>query len=435
MNSVTIFNRFIGDNQLSQEQKRFLWKFFIFSNSITFVTLFASTIVILYVLEYASYLEVSFLIGITFVTQSLLDYPSGNVGDYIGQKWVLFFAMSMFCLSFYLLSISTTMNNFIIIYILFGVAKSQESGAIQSWFEKNYSQFSKEVDPENQIYKKFLGLHQLGIQIIGGVSIVLGGFLSLIASRIIVFQTQMLIYFLLGVASVLLLNDLKNEDFSPLRNNLLVIFKTGLTFVFLNKQMLFYVLGSIIFNVSWIIWGELVLIPMYYGYTGSDFLAGLFRTVAYFLGLFLVRQGSKLSIKIKNKKFIFFFKLTHGLMVFSPYLIVFWIFPMKNEFTLFPIIIYLIIAFFFPLLDLPAELLEKSFYLETIPNSLRNSYYSLLSTLIAIMSFPGLLLGGYVIDTLGYVSVVMLIIGLLTVSTLLLLIGLNEKSSRILVTN
>ena len=171
---------------------------------------------------------------------------------------------------------------------------------------------------------------------------------------------------------------------------------------------------------------------MYYGYTGSDFLAGLFRTVAYFLGLFLVQQGSKLSIRIKNRNYIFFFKLIHGLMVFSPYLIVFWIFPMKNEFTLFPVIVYLIIAFFFPLLDLPAELLERSFYLETIPNSLRNSYYSLLSTLIALMSFPGLLLGGYVIDTLGYVSVVILIIILLIMSTSLILIGLNEKPRKII---
>jgi MFS family permease len=432
MNSSKIFNKLIGPNQLSHEQENLLWKFLIFSNSITFVTLFASTIVIIYVLEYVTYLEISFLIGITFVTQSLLDYPSGNIGDYIGQKWVLFFAMTMFCVSFYLLSISITMNNFIIIYILFGIAKSQESGAIQSWFEKNYSQFSKEADPENQIYKKFLGIHQLGIQIIGGVSIVLGGFLSLIASRTVVFQMQMFIYFLLAIASVLFLNDLQNKDFTPLRNNLIVIFKMGLEFVFLNRQMLFYVLGSIIFNVSWIIWGELVLIPMYYGYTGSDFLAGLFRTLAYFLGLFLVRQGSKLSIRLKNKNFIFFFKLTHGLMVFSPYLIVFWIFPLKNEFTLFPIITYLIIAFFFPLLDLPAELLEKVFYLETIPNSLRNSYYSLLSTLIAIMSFPGLLLGGFIIDTLGYVSVVMLIIFLLVISTLLILIGLHQKPKKVI---
>jgi hypothetical protein len=43
------------------------------------------------------------------------------------------------------------------------------------------------------------------------------------------------------------------------------------------------------------------------------------------------------------------------------------------------------------------------------------------------MSFPGLILGGLVIDTLGYVSVMMLIISLLVISTLLILIGLNEE--------
>ena len=204
------------------------------------------------------------------------------------------------------------------------------------------------------------------------------------------------------------------------------IFKSGIKFVFYSKQMIFYVTGSIFFSVTWLIWSELVLIPMYFGYTGSDYLAGIFRTIAYFLGLFLIQKGSKLSTRISYKRGIPMFKLTHGLMVFAPFILIFTIFPLENHFNIIPVITYLFIAFLFPFLDIPGEFLEKTFYLEKIPNKLRNSYYSLLSTLIAFSSIPGLIAGGLVIQFFGYNWLVVLIIGLLILSTLFIWIGLNR---------
>ena len=429
--------KILGFLNLPEHYANFLLKFIFLSNSISFVTLLSSTILILYVLQYVSIAEVGLLIGITFVIQSLLDYPSGNLGDYIGQKWVLFISMISYSLSFLLLCGSQSFSSFVVVYFLFGIAKSQESGALQSWFEKNYSFIAYEIDHSRVIYKSTLGKVTLGLQVFGGLSIVLGGLFSYLFTRVVVFYFQLGLYFILGICSILFINDfsttVENKQ-GRTSTNMLSTFKLGIKFVISSKKFTIYVLGSILFSVTWAIWVELCLIPMYYGYTGSDFLAGAFRMVAYFLGIILVKAGSSLSIKVTNKSAISYFKLIHGLTVFTPFLLIFYLFPMNNEFTLIPILVYFVISILFPLFDLPGEFLEKTFYLETLPNEIRNSYYSLLSTSIALSSVPALVIGGLIIQHFGYPFVVFFILILLFVSTGMIWIALNLKSSKIEIT-
>ena len=51
---------------------------------------------------------VGVLVVIQMVIQTLLDYPTGAIGDWIGQRWVIASAQLCFTISFFMLSFVTT---------------------------------------------------------------------------------------------------------------------------------------------------------------------------------------------------------------------------------------------------------------------------------------------------------------------------------------
>ncbi|MBD3405402.1 MAG: hypothetical protein GF411_04585, partial [Candidatus Lokiarchaeota archaeon] len=92
-----------------------------------------------------SYIEglayVGVLVVIQMGIQTLLDYPTGALGDYIGQRYVISGAFLSFALAFYLVSFVTTTTPFlylVLIYVLMGFGNSQMSGSFNAWFDNNY---------------------------------------------------------------------------------------------------------------------------------------------------------------------------------------------------------------------------------------------------------------------------------------------------------
>ncbi len=91
-----------------------------------------------------SYLAGIGLVGVLVIVQllinTLLDYPTGALGDHIGQRYVI--AAALFCYSAaFMLTASITVESsfyvFLTIYILMGIGSSQESGAFDAWFDNN----------------------------------------------------------------------------------------------------------------------------------------------------------------------------------------------------------------------------------------------------------------------------------------------------------
>jgi len=86
-----------------------------------------------------------YFVGLTFVgvlvVIQLVDYPTGALGDAIGQRYVIASALLCYAIAFYLSSqivIGTPFYVYIAIYALFGLGSSQESGAFSAWFDNNY---------------------------------------------------------------------------------------------------------------------------------------------------------------------------------------------------------------------------------------------------------------------------------------------------------
>ncbi|MDF1537644.1 MAG: MFS transporter [Candidatus Thorarchaeota archaeon] len=81
------------------------------------------------------------LVSIEMVVQTLLDYPSGALGDWIGQRWVIGIGNALYGVVFLMVSFVTVSTPFWFLAALFavqGIAQSQISGAWGAWFDNNY---------------------------------------------------------------------------------------------------------------------------------------------------------------------------------------------------------------------------------------------------------------------------------------------------------
>ncbi len=85
---------------------------------------------------------VGFLVVVQLLIQVVLDYPSGAVGDWIGQRWIIASAMLCYGAAYWLTSLASPDSPFVLflaIYVLMGVGSAQESGAFPAWFDNNYA--------------------------------------------------------------------------------------------------------------------------------------------------------------------------------------------------------------------------------------------------------------------------------------------------------
>ena len=132
------FDKSIGLEGLPKSSFKLLKLFFIFSVSMRALFMLSNTFYVLYVINIVSYFQLGVLYSVTFLSQALLDYPSGVLGDKYGYKWVLGVAYVLHSISYGLLVIANDFQSILIIYLIEGIANSQESGALNAWFENSY---------------------------------------------------------------------------------------------------------------------------------------------------------------------------------------------------------------------------------------------------------------------------------------------------------
>ncbi|MFW9930202.1 MAG: MFS transporter [Candidatus Thorarchaeota archaeon] len=408
-----------GIHNSSSPLRNLMRKYSFFSLSYQFLFLFSDTFLMFYVLQYVKFSQFGILIAIMYLVQTLTDYPSGNLGDYIGQRWVIAIAFFLFCQAYTLLLFSSSFIQFVLIYVLLALAQSQYSGTLQSWFDNNYNSINNEKFYQNSIYKTFIGRITIWTRIIGSISILIGGLIAFLLFRQIVFSLQIIGYFLLTLLAIKLLKDLPSHVVSKASHkSIRLVFIEGIKFIFIKKEITIYVLGYIIFGTIWTIWSQLILIPLYYGYTGNDFLASLFRFAAWIVSLILANIGIRKASIVSEYSLIPRYRLVTTFLIFGGFAILFSFFSFETGvFNIIGISLTLLIFLIFPIWDLSSDLLEKELFLHVIPNELRTSIYSLLPSLVTIVGIPSIIISGIIIENYGFVCImlILLISGLMSI--------------------
>jgi MFS family permease len=399
---VKFLNAFLGIQELPDKAQKFVMKVFYSTMILGLFWALSSAFFALFVIEIVGIELLGILIAVSFLLQAILDYPSGVFGDWIGQRWILFTGFLLEALAYITLFFADSFSILLVAYILRAIAASQQSGAIETWFDNNYKLIANESDPQRKIYKFLTGRWTAIGNIIPGIAAASGGILATIFYRQAVFFIQAAGLALLAIVFLIIVHDFPGIE-RPRRSikNYFKLLGGGLHFAFFNKTMFFFLLGLCFSSTVVIIWAEMILFPVYQGYTGSDGGVGLMRLVVLLLGTVSIFFASKVAV---NMEITWIPRLTFIDTVIFYWGVAFlttW-FPIDEKtFTPLAIIAFMIFytpIYFFHGLKL---ILNSRFFLDSIPDQNRNSIYSLIPTLLLITSAPVAIIGGSLIKNLG----------------------------------
>ncbi|UCG00775.1 MAG: hypothetical protein JSW11_14290 [Candidatus Heimdallarchaeota archaeon] len=395
-------NTFLGIQELPDRAQKFVMKVFYSTMILGLFWTLSSAFFALFVIDLVGIELLGVLIAVSFVLQALLDYPSGAFGDWIGQRWILFTGFFLEAIAYISLFFADSFSTLLIAYILKAIAASQQSGAIDTWFDNNYKVVADKSDPERKIYKFLSGRWTAIGNIVPGIATALGGILATIFYRQAVFLIQAAGLALFAIVFLIIVRDFPGIE-RPRRSitNYFKLLGGGLHFAFFNKTMLFFLLGLCFSSTVVIVWVEMMLFPVYLSYTGSDGGVGLMRLVILLLGSVSIFLASKVAVNmeitwIPSLTFIDTVLFYWGVAILTTW------FPLDTN-TFNPLAIFSFMLFYTPIYFFHGlkMILNSRFFLDSIPDQNRNSIYSLIPTLLLITSAPVAIIGGSLIKNLG----------------------------------
>ncbi|MFX1559362.1 MAG: hypothetical protein ACFFBL_02125, partial [Promethearchaeota archaeon] len=332
------------------------------------------------------------------------------IGDWIGQRWILFMAALMYGIGFIVLSQSFNFLTVLISFIFIALAQSQEAGTYIAWFDNNYKLYTTE-DKNRRVYSQFYGKFTMFREILTAMSFILGGiFLTFIGRQLMFIIQGILLLFVSG----LLLRFMKDhKDLKRDTMNLRVYFRYlrgGMSTVAQNKTLRLMVLGLMISGAGWAIWGGLILFPLYASYAVTDAGTAILRSSIFMLGAICSGAAGVVSKRIgKLQKWLAVAILLTDILFFLGMYAMIVVNPAPSTFTLLPFV-FVILTFtiaFGP--RYIADVLKPRFYLDVIPDENRNAVYSLIPTLIMIVSIFAVPLGGILIEVVGQEATILIL--------------------------
>ncbi|MFX0065400.1 MAG: MFS transporter [Candidatus Hermodarchaeota archaeon] len=430
-------NKFLGIQDLPSRPRFFIRSFLLLQVLTSFLMSLSNTFFILFSIDNIGFVLSSITVSIMFLVQLITDYPSGSLGDWIGQRWVLTISFACYGIAFFLMVSAQSFTSFAIIAIINGFGNAQNSGAAQSWLDNNYRKVIGDADPDRKIYG-FSRLRTIPItRAVLAITFVIGGVLATIVSRQFVFFIQSFLSAFMIIVVLIIVKDEKIMDSEEIsnkktpENNYLKHLVGGLKFLFSTKSTFFFLMGAAFIGSTFAIWGSLLLFPIYFGYSGSDILAGFLRTTVFIFGIIMAIFMAKVSKRLNNNKF------PHILFLYMPtfflsFAALIYLIPPTNTFNplgwLFVII--LINGLTGTLFDIAMNL-QQRIMLDLVPSEVRNSVYSLIPTLVSILGIFILPIAGLLIEIYGLIAGIMaaLFVGIVSVVFITLGVYFMRSSS------
>ncbi|MCK4567241.1 MAG: MFS transporter [Candidatus Thorarchaeota archaeon] len=392
---------------------------------------------------------VGILVIISMVVQTLFDYPTGVIGDWLGQRYIIATAFVTYAVAFYLVSLVTTASPFlllVIIYALMGFAGSQQSGALGSWFDSNWKVAMVEDEGRKQ-YGVFLGKLGMIGWLTNTLILIPGGLLATIFGRPWVFQFQAILCIIIAFASLKLVKNLPETDeltqTRPTMDEYFSLLREGLQYLFTSQYVKYLILGSMLVNSCIAVWANLILFPMYYSYLLTDVAVASFRTIVMIPLVFYAERSGVWAKKYEPKKWIPRFRLfqSAGAVFFWIFALIMILFPIPPptspmiDYTLpgtdililrvpidsilpvaLMILVFFVLGIFFQL----AGVLTSRVFVDAIPNRVRNGVYSLFPTIVLLMSIPQIAFFGWLLSV-APISLTLVLCGIISTTGVLII--------------
>jgi hypothetical protein len=295
-------------------------------------------------------------------------------------------------------------------------------------------------DTQRKQYGVFLGRLGMIMAIVSTAALIPGSILAAMLGRPFVFQLQAVLMTILAITGFFLIVDFPEvreaRTGRPSFSEYTGVLSGGIKYLLGNPFIKYIVIGGMLATSSIIVWGNLILFPLYFSYLLSDVAVASFRTLLFLPGVVSQERSGVWSQRFEPKKWIPRFRLlqTCGLVFFWVVGLIMAIFPPASPTDptidiLFPFtdvaiitlphvsivpVLLLLIAFtgtrFFGAF---AEVLTQRELLDAIPNNIRNSMYSLSPTIATIFALPQIVFFGWSISTIGF-PVTLLLCGVIS---------------------
>ncbi|MFW9973894.1 MAG: MFS transporter [Candidatus Thorarchaeota archaeon] len=397
-----LYHRALSIAELNPEARQFISRATSLMLVYSFAVMLTNTFLILHALEFVTLSELSLILAVQFTIQAFASYPAGAIGDWIGQRWILFLAALSYGIGFVILSQSFNFLTVLFSFIFIALAQSQEAGTYIAWFDNNYKLYSTE-DKDRRIYSQFYGKFTMFREIITALSFILGGLVLTFISRQLMFIIQAVLLIIISLMLLKYIRDHKNLKRD--RMNLRVYYRYlrgGMMKVVQNRTLGLMVLGLMISGAGWAIWSGLILFPFYASYAFTDAGTALLRSSIFILGALCIGVAGVVSKRIsKLQKWlagavlmtdVLFFLGIYTMVLFNPA-------PPTFALMSFVLVILTFTLAFGP--RYLADVLRPRFYLDVIPDENRNAVYSLIPTLVMIVSIFAVPIGGVLIEIWG----------------------------------
>lgn len=373
---------------------------------------------------------VGILVVIQMAIQTLLDYPTGAIGDWIGQRYIISTAFLSFSAGFLMVSFvnsSTPVYLLIIVYILLGLGNSQMSGAFNAWFDNNY-RVAMPGDSDRKQYGVFMGKVGMLFSLVGIFCMIPGSILAVVFGRAWVFQLQAIMCAGIAVIVMRVVKDFPEVEAArearPSFGDYTALLKEGIGFLFSDRFVTYLLLGGCIVMSVGFVWGELLLFPMYFSYLIAEVAVSSFRTILFIPGIFSQERSGVWARKFEPKKWIPRFRLLQGtgFVFYLAFAAIIYLFPPAvggamitltiplTQITLLQIPVssilpIVLMATTFTLTGVfggLSQILTQRVLLDVVPNRIRNSMYSLSPTIATIIAIPQIAIFGWLIPLAGF---------------------------------
>jgi MFS family permease len=380
---------------------------------------------------------VGVLVIIQMAIQTALDYPTGALGDWIGQRYVIASALLCYAVAFVLASLIVKDTPapywiYIAIYALIGLGSSQESGAFNAWFDNNY-RVAMPHDKDRKQYGVFQGRLGMVWQVSSTLVLLPGSWLAYFYGETWVFSLQAVFAIFLAFIVFRLVRDLpgvKDEkDERPSIGEYGSLLKDGFRFLWSSRFVTLLILGEVVLWSTSAAWWNLILFPLYFSFLVTLVAVSAFRTLVFIPQALANERSGVWAKRFEPKKWIPRFRIVQfmGIIFYLVLAVIVYFFPGIEAGTEPETLEFFTVLIPFtnlPLIEIPVQtvipvgllfllfitlnvfggiagILTQRVMLDVIPNRIRNSMYSLQPTLIMLVSMPLIAFFGWFIPFTG----------------------------------
>jgi MFS family permease len=360
--------------------------------------------------------------------QTVVDYPSGTLGDRFGQRHILASGLFCYSLAYWLIStitIETSFTIFIALYVLLAFGASQMSGALESWFDNNY-RFAMPSDTERKGYGVLMGRFGMLVKLSAILVIIPGSWLATSTSRILVFYGQSIFCIILTFVVLFVvrdfpeLKDTSEEIISDKTYTTLLM--DGLRFLRSDPFITLTIIGEVLLVAVFFTFWMIVYYPFLFYFLLTDVAVSSYRTVGILSAAVEQERSGIWSKRFSPVKWIPRFRFLASSLFYLSFALIVFVFPDPTigdsliqvylpftelaiieipSISLFPVILTLIVFTITGFLGSFADILTQRIYLDIIPDQIRNSWYSLKPTLRTIFMLPLVLIAGWIAPEFG----------------------------------